>query len=127
MLTLLISVVILWHIRGDIGPILRMLMLGAPAGIDDPTLRRDVLAVAGVTGLHHLHVWQIDERRMSAELHLVVADGDDPHPIRHRIKARLAELDGTVIGGSPADFGQLIAQETEKWHKVISLAHIKAE
>ncbi len=43
------------------------------------------------------------------------------------IKARLAELDGTVIGGSPADFGQLIAQETEKWHKVISLAHIKAE
>ena len=49
------------------------------------------LAQPGVVGVHHLHVWQIDERRMSAELHLVVADGDDPHPIRHRVKARLAD------------------------------------
>src|SRR5262249_19845288 len=41
------------------------------------------------------------------------------------IKARLADLDGTVLGGSPADFGTLIAEETEKWRKVIRLANIK--
>ena len=43
------------------------------------------------------------------------------------IKARLAGLDGTVIGGSPADFGGLIAEETEKWRKVIRLANIKPQ
>lgn len=90
-LTLAISVVILWHVRGDMGPVLRMLMLGAPASVDTDAIRADLAAQPGVVGVHHLHVWQIDERRMSAELHLVVADGDDPHPIRHRIKARLAE------------------------------------
>ena len=42
-------------------------------------------------------------------------------------KARLANLDGTVLAGSPADFGKLIADETEKWGKVIRLANIKPE
>ncbi len=42
-------------------------------------------------------------------------------------KARLAHLDGTALGGSPADFGKLIADETEKWGKVIRLANIKLE
>jgi hypothetical protein len=43
------------------------------------------------------------------------------------MKARLAELGGTVLAGSPADFGKLIADETEKWAKVIRAANIKAE
>jgi tripartite-type tricarboxylate transporter receptor subunit TctC len=42
-----------------------------------------------------------------------------------RLKARLADLGGVVIGGSPADFGKLIADETEKWGKVIRAANIK--
>ena len=42
-------------------------------------------------------------------------------------KAQLANLDGTVLGGSPAEFGKVIAEETEKWRKVIRLAHIKPE
>ena len=44
-----------------------------------------------------------------------------------KMKARLADLGGTVLGGSPADFGKLIAEETEKWAKVIRTANIKAE
>jgi tripartite-type tricarboxylate transporter receptor subunit TctC len=43
------------------------------------------------------------------------------------IKSRLAELGGTVLVGSPADFGKLIAAETEKWGKVIRAVNIKAE
>jgi tripartite-type tricarboxylate transporter receptor subunit TctC len=44
-----------------------------------------------------------------------------------KLKARLAELGGTVIAGSPADFGKLIADETEKWAKVIMFVGIKPE
>ena len=41
-------------------------------------------------------------------------------------KARLVDLGGTVLAGSPADFGRYIADETEKWAKVIKFANIKA-
>ncbi len=43
------------------------------------------------------------------------------------IKTRVADLDGTVLVGSPADFSKLIAEETEKWGKVIQAANIRAE
>jgi tripartite-type tricarboxylate transporter receptor subunit TctC len=44
-----------------------------------------------------------------------------------KVKARLAELGGTVLLGSPVDYGKLIASETEKWGKVIRAANIKPE
>jgi tripartite-type tricarboxylate transporter receptor subunit TctC len=44
-----------------------------------------------------------------------------------QLKARLVELGSTVLPGSPADFGQFLANETEKWAKVVKFAHIKAE
>ena len=43
-----------------------------------------------------------------------------------KLKARLAELGGDVLALSPADFGRLLADETEKWGKVIRFAGIKA-
>jgi len=44
-----------------------------------------------------------------------------------KLMARLADLGGTVLAGSPADFGKLIADETERWGKVIRAANIKPE
>ena len=44
-----------------------------------------------------------------------------------KIKARLAELGAMVLAGSPADFGKLIADDTEKWAKVIKSAGIRPE
>jgi len=44
-----------------------------------------------------------------------------------KIKAQLADLDGTALIGSPADFAKLIAKETEKWGKVIRAANIKLQ
>jgi tripartite-type tricarboxylate transporter receptor subunit TctC len=44
-----------------------------------------------------------------------------------KLKARLADLGGTVIAGSPADFRKLIADETEKWATVVKFADIKPE
>src|SRR5713101_6814386 len=42
-----------------------------------------------------------------------------------QLKARLADLGGTVLPGSPADFGNLILDETDKWGKVVKFAGIK--
>ena len=45
-----------------------------------------------------------------------------------KLRARLSEVGGgTILAGSPADFGKLIADETEKWGKVIRAANIKLE
>src|SRR5262245_9248380 len=44
-----------------------------------------------------------------------------------KMKARLADLGGTPLLGSPADFGRLIAEETEKWGNVIRALNIKAD
>ena len=44
-----------------------------------------------------------------------------------KLNGRFAALGGTVLPGSPADFGKLITDETEKWGEVIRAANIKAE
>jgi len=57
--------------------------------------------------------------KLNTEINAALADP--------KIKARLADLGGSVLTGSPADFAKLIADETEKWGKVIRAANIKAE
>jgi tripartite-type tricarboxylate transporter receptor subunit TctC len=44
-----------------------------------------------------------------------------------KLKLRIAELGGTVVEGSPADFGKFISEETAKWAKVIKIAGIKLD
>ena len=44
-----------------------------------------------------------------------------------KVKARIEELGGTVAGGTPAEFGKILAEATEKWGKVIKFAGIKVE
>jgi tripartite-type tricarboxylate transporter receptor subunit TctC len=57
--------------------------------------------------------------RLNGEINAGLADST--------LKARLADLGAMTLAGSPADFGKLIADETEKWGKVIRAANIKAE
>jgi tripartite-type tricarboxylate transporter receptor subunit TctC len=44
-----------------------------------------------------------------------------------KMQARLADLGGTALALSPPDFGKLIADETEKWGKVVKFLGIKAD
>ena len=57
--------------------------------------------------------------RLNREINACLADP--------RMKARLTDLGGIVLSGSPADFGKHIADETEKWGKVVRAADIKPE
>jgi tripartite-type tricarboxylate transporter receptor subunit TctC len=57
--------------------------------------------------------------KLNSEINAALADP--------KLKARLADLGGVPLRGLPADFGKLIAEETEKWAKVVKFAGIKAE
>ena len=57
--------------------------------------------------------------RLNGEINAIL---DEP-----TIKARIAELGGVSIAGSPADFGNIIAAETEKWQKVVKFAGLRVE
>ena len=57
--------------------------------------------------------------KLNREINVALADP--------KIKARLVDLGSTVLPGSPADFGKLIADETDKWGKVIRAGNIKPE
>jgi tripartite-type tricarboxylate transporter receptor subunit TctC len=57
--------------------------------------------------------------RLNKEVNAALADP--------KFKARIADLGGIVAVGSPADFGKIIAEETEKWAKVVKFSGAKAE
>jgi tripartite-type tricarboxylate transporter receptor subunit TctC len=57
--------------------------------------------------------------RLNREVNLGLADP--------RLKARLADMGGIPLAGSPADYGRLLVDETEKWGKVVKFAGVKAD
>jgi tripartite-type tricarboxylate transporter receptor subunit TctC len=57
--------------------------------------------------------------KLNKEINAALADA--------KMKARLADMGGILMPGSAAEFGKLIADETEKWGKVIRAANVKAE
>jgi tripartite-type tricarboxylate transporter receptor subunit TctC len=57
--------------------------------------------------------------RLNKEINAILAEP--------RAKTRIADMGATLIAGSPADFGRLIAEETEKWGKVVRFSGAKAD
>ena len=57
--------------------------------------------------------------KLNKEINVALADSN--------MKARLADLGGTVLAGTADDFGKLIADETEKWGKVVKFSGAKAD
>lgn len=81
-LTLAISGVIMWHILPELTPVFRTLMLAAPKGVDPQKVLNSLQKIPGVCDAHHLHLWQLDERRIAASVHLVVGDTDYSTAVR---------------------------------------------
>jgi len=57
--------------------------------------------------------------RLNKEINAALADA--------KMKVRLTQLGGMLLGGSPADFGKLVAEETEKWAKVVRFSGAKVD
>ena len=71
--TLAIAGYILWQSVAEICPVIRLLMLGSPPQLDGTRLVAAMREVEGVAGVHHVHLWMIDENRPALDAHVVIA------------------------------------------------------
>ncbi|WP_394245222.1 cation diffusion facilitator family transporter [Halopseudomonas laoshanensis] len=74
LITLMIAGYILWQAFTEIGGAIRILMSATPKNIDPKEVISRSLAISGVCGVHHLHIWLMDEHRTSLEAHIVIED-----------------------------------------------------
>jgi cobalt-zinc-cadmium efflux system protein len=93
LVTLLISGYILWQAFGEIGGVIRILMLGSPPDIETGAVIKRMEAVEGVANVHHAHFWQMSEHDSALDAHLAIDKGAWGHAddIKARVKAILSE------------------------------------
>lgn len=104
-ITLLIAGYILWQAFSEIGGSIRVLMLGTPVDVDIDRVVEDLRSVEGVVGVHHVHVWALDEGHNAFEAHLVVDSSSllEMSRLKSRARSLLQERHG--IGSTPSAAG----------------------
>ena len=100
--TVMIAGYILWQSFREIGPVIRILMLGSPPEIETRAVFEAVRDIEGVNGIHHAHFWQMDEHRAALDAHVVIKAGrwGEADAIKERIKTKLADafaIDHTTL------------------------------
>lgn len=92
-ITLIIAGYVLWQVRRMMPQVMRVLMEGVPEGLDVREVGQHVESIAGVVGMHHVHIWQLDQEHKALEAHVVVSirDTDSLLELKREIKAALAE------------------------------------
>ena len=93
LVTLMIAGYILWQSFSEIGGVVRILMLGSPPEIDVDKVIDEVNAVDGVTDIHHVHLWQMQEHATALDAHIVIDAGrwQDADAIKSSIKTLCIE------------------------------------
>lgn len=96
LVTLLIASYILWQSFSEIGDVIRILMLGRPSDIPTASVLEEIRTVNGVTDVHHLHFWQMQEHENALEAHLVIEAGrwDHADTIKQAVKDALMQRFG---------------------------------
>ncbi len=97
-LTVFISIYILVESLKIVWEATHIVMMGAPVGVSIPRIEEDLLAIPGIRNLHHLHLWQMNERDIHLEAHVDVDDMRvaETSRILDQITSRLA--DGYDVG-----------------------------
>lgn len=88
-LSVCVAVFILIHAIRNLKDALDLFLEKTPKGIDPEEIRQHILAIDGVSGVHHIHVWSLDGYNNYATMH-VVTDAD-PHRIKDEIRNELRE------------------------------------
>ena len=102
--TMVISIYILAHAGIEIPKAIHILMQGVPQDIDVTEVTDSLQKVDGVRDVHHVHIWHIDEHRLSLEAHVVIdqVDMNQMENIKNAIKAQLSTQ--FEIGHSTLEF-----------------------
>jgi len=94
-LSILITLYVLWNIAKQLKQTLVILLQGVPAGLSVELVESEIAKIAGVMGVHHTHVWTQDGEHHVLSTH-VLCDPDcsirDSSALRTTIKTRLAEI-----------------------------------
>ncbi len=93
LVTLMIAAYILWQSFAEIGPVIRILMNGSPAGVAAADVVARMRSVDGVREVHHAHFWQMQEHESALDAHVVVEEGawSRADAIKADVKALLAK------------------------------------
>lgn len=91
LVTLIIAGYILWQSSQGIGSVIHILMLGTPSEIDTGDVVAKIMGVEGVTDVHHLHLWQMQEHENALDTHIVIAKGQwsDADAIKRTVRDML--------------------------------------
>jgi cobalt-zinc-cadmium efflux system protein len=92
--SLLVAAVMLrsgWMLLRDAG---RVLLEGAPEGVDPQAVGRALAAYPGVVEVHDLHVWEVTSGFPALAAHVLVKPGDDCHGVRRSLQAMVGERFG---------------------------------
>ncbi|MDV7144618.1 cation diffusion facilitator family transporter [Tropicimonas sp. TH_r6] len=92
--TLMIAGYILWHTGREVGPVIRILMLGSPTSLAAEDVLAEMGALEGVDEIHHMHLWQMGEHETSLEAHVVLEEDASPRDVKSALKALLVDRFG---------------------------------
>ena len=93
LLTLLLSLFILYQGLAMLPKTIHLLMEGAPENIDFDAVKKSLLSLEGVDDIHHVHVWSLDEETIALEAHVVanIETFDEMESIKNIIKKKLSD------------------------------------
>tara|TARA_B100000767_G_C19725067_1_gene519101 strand:- start:371 stop:1258 length:888 start_codon:yes stop_codon:yes gene_type:complete len=93
LLTLLLSLFILYQGLAMLPKTIHLLMEGAPEDIDFDAIKISLLSLEGVDDIHHVHVWSLDEETIALEAHVVanIDTFDEMESIKNIIKKKLSD------------------------------------
>ncbi len=93
LVTLLIAGYILWQSFFEIGAVIRILMLGSPPDIDIAKVLERIRMVAGITDVHHIHLWQMQEKENALDAHITIVQDNwaNAEAIKEIVKSMLRD------------------------------------
>lgn len=101
-MTLLIAGYVLYQGFTEIPKAIHLLMEGTPEGVSIDDVTTAMETIEGVSNVHHVHIWQLDEQRNALEAHVVLNNGADMDKVKTSLKTQL--YDGFEIKHSTLEF-----------------------
>ncbi|MDF1775821.1 MAG: cation diffusion facilitator family transporter [Rhizobiaceae bacterium] len=96
LVTLMIAGYILWQSFGEVGGVIRILMLGSPPDLHTEQVLAEMQNIDGVADVHHLHLWQMQEHEKAVGSHVAIVAGrwGDADAIKAAVKQVLKDKFG---------------------------------